>query len=177
MNANTGFLMTRQRTWTLTAVSVALFILLSEVFADGLFAAPLWNSEDWISSPVITYALIAVILLVGWYQAQQLPADGVRLRVDTSSETPGQVQDPIRWQLLVGNVFFALIWLPIRFFVGREWVSAGWHKVNDPAWTGDGSALRAAHRSPMTGFGSSCSTCSITVGTPGSPSWWPGARS
>ncbi len=143
MNASTGFLMTRQRTWTLTAVSVALFILLSGVFADGLIRAPLWNSEDWISSPLITYALIAVILLAGWYQAQQLPATGVLLRVGTTSETPGQVQDPLRWQLLLGNVFFALIWLPIRFFVGREWVSAGWHKVTDPAWTGDGTTLQA----------------------------------
>jgi len=143
MNASTGFLMTRQRTWTLTAVSVALFILLSGVFADALFRAPLWNSEDWISSPLITYVLIAVILLAGWYQTQQLPAAGVRLRVDTTSETPGQVQDPLRWQLLLGNAYFALIWLPVRFFVGREWVSAGWHKVVDPAWTGDGTALQA----------------------------------
>ena len=57
--------------------------------------------------------------------------------------TPGQVQDPIRWQLLVGNVFFALVWLPVRFFVGREWLSAGWHKVVDPAWTSDGTALQS----------------------------------
>jgi len=135
--------MTRHRTWTLTAVSVVLFIFLSKVFADGLFAPPLWNSEDWISSPLITYALIVVILFAGLYQARQLPAIGVRLRVDASSETLGQVQDPIRWQLLVGNVYFALIWLPIRFFVGREWLSAGWHKVVDPSWTGDGTALQA----------------------------------
>ena len=37
---------------------------------------------------------------------------------------------------LLGNVFFALFWLPVRFFVGRDWLSAGWHKVIDPAWTG-----------------------------------------
>jgi thiosulfate dehydrogenase [quinone] large subunit len=142
MNAQ-SFLITRQRTWTITAVSVVLFVLLSEIFADGLFAPPLWNSEDWISSPLITYALIAVIVLAGWYQAQQLPEAGVPLRLETTSETPGQVQDPIRWQLLIGNTFFALIWLPVRFFVGREWLSAGWHKVTDPAWTGDGTALQA----------------------------------
>lgn len=143
MNAVTGFLLTRQRTWTLTALSVALFILLSGVFADGLFAPPLWNSEDWISSPLITYALIAVILLAGWYQSQQLPAAGVHLRIAPATVTPGQVQDPVRWQLLLGNVFFALVWLPVRFFVGREWLSAGWHKVVDPAWTSDGTALQS----------------------------------
>ena len=94
----------------------------------------------------------------------------------------------MRWQLLLGNVFFALIWLPMRFFVGREWLSAGWHKVVDPAWTGDGTALQAywqravaipeQGRPPITydWFRSSCSTCSTMVGTPGSPSWWPGAK-
>ena len=42
----------------------------------------------------------------------------------------------------MGNVFFALFWLPVRFFVGRDWLSAGGHKVVDPAWTHGGDALR-----------------------------------
>ena len=57
--------------------------------------------------------------------------------------TPGQVEDPIGWRLLLGNVFFALFWLPVRFFVGRDWLSAGWHKVTDPEWTQSGAALQA----------------------------------
>ena len=43
----------------------------------------------------------------------------------------------------MGNVFFALFWLPVRFFVGRDWLSAGWHKVTDPEWTQGGAALQA----------------------------------
>jgi thiosulfate dehydrogenase [quinone] large subunit len=43
----------------------------------------------------------------------------------------------------LGNVFFALFWLPVRFFVGRDWLSAGWHKVTDPEWTQSGAALQA----------------------------------
>lgn len=31
---------------------------------------------------------------------------------------------------------------PVRFFVGREWLSAGLHKVSDPAWTDGGTALQ-----------------------------------
>lgn len=143
MNRVATVVMTRQRTWMLTAISVALFVLLSWIFADGLLSAPLWNSEDWVSSPLVTYLLIGVILLAGWYQARSLPAEGVSLSLPSTSVTPGQAEDPIRWRLLLGNVFFALFWLPVRFFVGRDWLSSGWGKVVDPEWTQSGTALRA----------------------------------
>ena len=143
MNGKRAFVMTRQRTWMLTAISVALFVLLSWIFADGLFSAPLWNGEDWVSSPLVTYLLIGVILLVGWYQVRSLPEEGVSLSLPGTSMTPGQVEDPISWRLLLGNVFFALFWLPVRFFVGRDWLSAGWHKVVDPEWTQSGVALQS----------------------------------
>jgi thiosulfate dehydrogenase (quinone) large subunit len=143
MNGKRAFVMTRQRTWMLTAISVALFVLLSWIFADGLFSAPLWNGEDWVSSPLITYLLIGVIVLVGWYQASRLPAAGIPLQAETDGITSGQVADPVGWRLLLGNVFFALFWLPVRFFVGRDWLSAGWHKVTDPEWTQSGAALQS----------------------------------
>jgi thiosulfate dehydrogenase [quinone] large subunit len=127
----------------LTAISVALFVLLSWIFADGLFSAPLWNSEDWISSPLITYLLIGMIVLAGWYQTRGLPEEGVSLSRPGANLTRGQVEDPIGWRLLLGNVFFALVWLPVRFFVGRDWLSAGWHKIIDPEWMQSGAALQA----------------------------------
>jgi thiosulfate dehydrogenase [quinone] large subunit len=143
MNRFATVVMTRQRTWMLTAISVALFVVLSGVFADGLFRGPLWNAEEWVSSPLITYLLIGVIVLVGWYQVRSLPEEGVSLSLPGTSTTPGQVEDPVSWRLLLGNVFFALFWLPVRFFVGRDWLSAGWHKVTDPEWTQSGVALQS----------------------------------
>lgn len=143
MNGKRAFVMTRQRTWIVTAISVAVFVLLSWIFADGLFRGPLWNAEDWVSSPLITYLLIGAIVLAGWYQALRLPAAGIPLQAETGAKTPGQVADPVGWRLLLGNVFFALFWLPVRFFVGRDWFSAGWHKVTDPEWTQSGVALQA----------------------------------
>jgi thiosulfate dehydrogenase (quinone) large subunit len=142
MNGKRAFVMTRQRTWILTAISVAVFVLLSWIFADGLFRGPLWNAEDWVSSPLITYLLIGVIVVVGWYQASRLPAAGIPLQAETVATTAGQVADPVGWRRLLGNVFFALFWLPVRFFVGRDWLSAGWHKVTDPEWTQSGAALQ-----------------------------------
>jgi thiosulfate dehydrogenase [quinone] large subunit len=143
MNGKTVFVMTRERTWGLTAISVAVFVLLSWIFADGLFTPPLWNGEDWVSSPLITYLGIVLIVLAGWYQASRLPAAGVPLHLTNDTMTPGQVDDPVRWRLLLGNVFFALLWLPLRFFVGRDWLSAGWHKITDPEWMQGGAALQA----------------------------------
>jgi thiosulfate dehydrogenase [quinone] large subunit len=43
----------------------------------------------------------------------------------------------------MGNVYLAIFWLPVRFFVGRDWISAGWHKVVDPEWTQTGVALQS----------------------------------
>jgi thiosulfate dehydrogenase (quinone) large subunit len=142
MDRSRTIVMTRERTWTLTAISVVFFILLSWIFADGLLAPPLWNSEDWVSSPLITYLLILLILAAGWFQAQRIPADGITLPVERASATPGQVEDPIGWRLLMGNILLAIFWLPVRFFVGRDWLAAGLHKVSDPAWIGGGEALR-----------------------------------
>ena len=174
--------MTRQRTWILTAISVALFVLLSGIFADGLFRGPLWNTEDWVSSPLITYLLIGVIVLVGWYQAPRLPAAGIPLQAESEAMTAGQVADPVGWRLLLGNVYLRSLWLPVRFFVGRDWLSAGWHKVTDPEWTQSGAALQAywqrAVAIPEQGrpaitydwFRQFLQYMLDTAGTPGSPS-------
>jgi thiosulfate dehydrogenase [quinone] large subunit len=143
MDRTTTFLMTRERTWTLTIFSVALFVLLSWVFGDGLFTPPLWNESDWISSPLVTYLLILAIVLAGWAQARGIPENGVALRLNNVPLTAGQVTDPAGWRLLMGNIFFALIWLPMRFFVGRDWISHGAAKVGDPDWMNGGEALRS----------------------------------
>lgn len=142
MERTRTFTMTRERVWILTGISAVLFLLLNWIFADGLLTPPLWNGEDWSSSPLITYILLALILIAGWAQAQRIPPEGVALPVGSASITPGQVEDPVGWRLLMGNVYLSLFWLPLRFFVGREWFTAGLHKVGDPAWTDGGAALQ-----------------------------------
>ena len=44
---------------------------------------------------------------------------------------------------LFSNARAAWFWLVVRIYVGWVWLQAGWHKVGDPAWTGDsaGQAL------------------------------------
>lgn len=142
MEQSTTFTITREKTWTLTAISVALFLVLCWLFGDGLIAPPVWNSEDWAMSPLITYLFIVIILAAGWLQAQRIPATGIPLRSAVTSITPGQVEDPVAWRLLMGNVFLSIFWLPIRFYVGRDWLAAGSHKVVDPGWMDGGTSLQ-----------------------------------
>jgi thiosulfate dehydrogenase [quinone] large subunit len=142
MDHTTTKVVTSERIWGLTAISVALFILLSTIFDVGLFTPPLWRGEDWIRSPLITYVMIVAIVVAGSFEARGVPASGIPLLLESTRATPGQIQDPPSWRLLMGNIYFALLWLPVRFFVGREWFSHGWMKIGDPAWMNGGVALR-----------------------------------
>jgi thiosulfate dehydrogenase [quinone] large subunit len=133
----------RSRTYALTAIAAVLFVVLCWVFADGLFTDnfDFWNSAVWTESALWTYVLLGLIIVAGIYQVQRLPVEGVDLRPAQDVTTPGQVNDPVYWRLLLGNVYFALIWLPLRFFVGREWLAAGEHKIRDDVW-GTGEPLK-----------------------------------
>jgi thiosulfate dehydrogenase [quinone] large subunit len=140
--------MTLRGTYILTAVSAAIFILLCWIFADGLFTENWWSRDDIATSAIWTYVLLALIVGSGLVQARRLPDEGVQI-LPSSTETTGQVDDPSLWKLLMGNVYFAIFWLPIRFFVGREWLSAGEHKLRDSAWMDTGEALQGYWQSAV----------------------------
>jgi thiosulfate dehydrogenase (quinone) large subunit len=142
---------TKNTTYVVTGISAGLFLLLNWIFADGLFSL---NSDvlfsqkesdgiNVISSGTIwTYVLLALIVAAGVYQARSLPPEGITLKEKIDETTPGQMHDPLPWRLLLGNIFFAIIWMPLRFFVGREWLSAGEHKLRSSAWMDGGTALK-----------------------------------
>jgi len=57
------------------------------------------------------------------YQAEQLPDPGFILT-------------------LFGSPRMALLFLPLRVYIGWQWMAAGIEKVNSPAWTRNGTALQ-----------------------------------
>lgn len=135
--------MTRQRTYIITAISAGLYLLLCWAFADGMFAlGNLWNSDVVTDSTIWTYVLLALIVVAGVYQARKMPENGIAIQPthDAALATPGQVDDPVWWKLLLGNVYFSLLWLPLRFFVGREWLGSGEGKIRGGTWK-SGEAL------------------------------------
>lgn len=53
-----------------------------------------------------------------------------------------QVEEPKFVKTLLTNPLAALLWLPLRIWLGLEWLDAGKHKIEDPAWTETGLALK-----------------------------------
>ncbi|HEX3303474.1 MAG TPA: hypothetical protein VHR64_11375 [Thermomicrobiales bacterium] len=136
--------MTRSRMYALTAAAAGLYIFLCWAFADGLFSLSgnaLWNSDAIVESTIWTYVMLAAIVVAGLYEASKIPVEGVPVTV-SRDVSPGQMDDPVFWKLAMGSTYYALLWLPLRFFVGREWAAAGEHKMRDDAWMKGGSALK-----------------------------------
>jgi thiosulfate dehydrogenase [quinone] large subunit len=135
----------------MTGVAVALFVLLTLVF-DTLTRFELsgpWFSQanergeaSFIDGVFFTYLFIGLIVAAGLIQAMRLPEGGISLSLGRDTETPGQIQDPSLWRLLLGNAYLSILWLPLRFYVGREWLSAGHHKLQSDAWMSGGEGLK-----------------------------------
>jgi hypothetical protein len=52
------------------------------------------------------------------------------------------LEEPPLARVLFGDTRLAWLWLPLRIFLGWEWLEAGLHKFSDPAWMNGGTALR-----------------------------------
>ena len=52
------------------------------------------------------------------------------------------IQDPPFVTKLLSTPLASLIWLPIRVWLGWQWISSGLPKISNPAWVGGGEALK-----------------------------------
>jgi thiosulfate dehydrogenase [quinone] large subunit len=135
--------MTRSRMYVLTAIAAALYVGLGIAFADGLFSFDnFWDSTAYTGGSWLTYLLLALIVAGGLWEANRIPEGGVPASTGPATSGEGQIDDPQWWKLLLGNTFLAVLWMPLRFFVGQEWLAAGEHKLRDSAWMDGGTALK-----------------------------------
>jgi thiosulfate dehydrogenase [quinone] large subunit len=153
--------MTRTGTYVLTAIAAVGYVLLVWFFTgngmswdqfklEGGANPLLWQYDDptepdrikvYALGTLWNYVLLALIVIAGLVQAARLPAAGVDVEPVADNTTPGQVDDPKGWKLLMGNTYVALLWLPLRFYIGMAWLASGEHKLKDDAWR-TGEALR-----------------------------------
>lgn len=52
------------------------------------------------------------------------------------------IQDPPIARLLFANPWASLLWLPLRLWMGYQWLTSGLNKIDNPAWMETGVALR-----------------------------------
>jgi len=134
--------MTRSKGLMLTGIAALLYIFLGIAFADNLFnVSNFWSSEYIFEGTWFTYVLLAAIVGLGVFNANRIPEDGIQISAGRTTGE-GQIDDPAWWKLLLGNTYLAVLWLPIRFFVGQEWLMAGEHKVRSSEWMDGGTALQ-----------------------------------
>jgi thiosulfate dehydrogenase [quinone] large subunit len=60
-----------------------------------------------------------------------------------------EVEGPAFARYLFSNTRAGLFWLPIRIFLGFEWLEAGWHKLSGGGWIDGGAALLAYWQSAV----------------------------
>ncbi|HEY8870789.1 MAG TPA: DoxX family membrane protein [Candidatus Limnocylindrales bacterium] len=92
----------------------------------------------------LAFWVLAIVVLVLMFEDRKSPGAEVV-----------EVEGPAFARYLFSNTKAGLFWLPIRLFVGFEWVEAGWHKFTGPGWLDGGSALagywQSAVKIPDTG--------------------------
>jgi thiosulfate dehydrogenase [quinone] large subunit len=60
-------------------------------------------------------------------------------KANVPRNTVVRLEDPPVAKALFGDVRWAWLWLLVRLYVGWQWLSAGWGKLGNPAWTGENS--------------------------------------
>ena len=88
--------------------------------------------NPWI---VLEGAISQIVTVAFWLSFILLLISLFSLRDEPDAENI-EVEGPAFTRFLFSNPRAGLFWLPIRLFVGFQWLEAGWHKVNDPAWVG-----------------------------------------
>ena len=85
--------------------------------------------RPWIS---YLFWIIAIALLVVLY---------MMARSDPESGTV-EIEGPAFARFLFSNSRAGIFWLPIRLFLGFEWLEAGWHKLTGEGWVDGGVRAR-----------------------------------
>jgi thiosulfate dehydrogenase [quinone] large subunit len=96
-----------------------------------------WLENPWVSPPdsitpalTVVFWVLAIVVVVLMFEDRKVPEAQVV-----------EVEGPAFTRYLFANTRAGLFWLPIRVFVGFQWIEAGWHKLTGTGWTDGGAAL------------------------------------
>jgi thiosulfate dehydrogenase [quinone] large subunit len=78
----------------------------------------------------VAFWVLAIVVLVLMFEDRHSP----------EAQTV-DVEGPAFARYLFSNTRAGLFWLPIRIFVGFQWVEAGWHKLTGSGWVDGGASL------------------------------------
>ena len=107
---------------------LALLAAVVLLYMENPWFFPAEGSTERAVATVLFWGLTIVVLFLMFEDRKSPGADVV------------EVEGPAFTRYLFGNTRAGLFWLPIRIFVGFEWLTAGWEKLTG-GWLDGGSAL------------------------------------
>ena len=113
--------------YALAAVAIASFALL--ILPTIITSVSLGETVHTVATWVFWVSFVA--LLVALYFGYR----------NTPGSDEVQIEGPGFARFLFNNRAAGLFWLPIRIFVGVNFLNAGLHKLTDPGWTQGGTSL------------------------------------
>jgi thiosulfate dehydrogenase (quinone) large subunit len=116
----------RYRTVVTPLALLAAVVLL---YMENPWFFPAEGSTERAVATVLFWALTIVVLFLMFEDRKSPGAEVV------------EVEGPAFTRYLFGNTRAGLFWLPIRIFIGFEWLTAGWEKLTGSGWVDGGSAL------------------------------------
>lgn len=131
----------KSRIYTFTVVAVLAYLFLHFMVSDNPFGGPFFGDRFWktLDGSWLPWLCLVLIPVLGAWQASHLGDREINITPSRAENTPGQVNDPVFWQALTGNVWFSVLWLPLRFVLGINWLQAGYHKIFDAGWAQSGT--------------------------------------
>ncbi len=116
----------RYRTVVTPLALLAAVVLL---YMENPWFFPAEGTTERTVATVVFWALTVVVLFLMFEDRKSPGAEVV------------EVEGPAFTRYLFGNTRAGLFWLPIRIFIGFEWLTAGWEKLTGSGWVDGGSAL------------------------------------
>jgi thiosulfate dehydrogenase [quinone] large subunit len=112
----------------IVAAAAVLYIMFPYDVLGLDFAAP---SKDLSTLAAVVFWVLSIVIVLALFQDRK-----------TADAETVEIEGPAFTRFLFGNTRAGLLWLPIRLFVGAQWIEAGLHKFQGTGWLDGGTALK-----------------------------------
>ncbi len=120
-------MLARFRGYVTPLAAIAAVILFYE---ENPWVRPEDISGTFRSILTVAFWVLAIAILVLMFEDRKSPENQVV-----------EVEGPAFTRYLFSNTKAGMFWLPVRIFIGFQWIEAGWHKITGGGWLDGGSAL------------------------------------
>jgi thiosulfate dehydrogenase [quinone] large subunit len=122
---------TLRRFVTPLAVLAAVLVLYIMFPYDVLGLSSLAPAKDVSTAIAVVFWVLSIVVVFVLFQDRKAP----------EAQTV-EIEGPAFTRYLFSNTRAGLLWLPIRLFIGAQWIEAGLHKAQGAGWLDGGTALQ-----------------------------------